>query len=506
MLFIGELGRLDNSPTNRNNAFYRGVDNLMFFGRKKELALLKSLLNKNVASLVTVCGRRRIGKSSLIEHFGSSNGKYICIQGLGPDLKVTQKDQLENFANSLSQQTGLKKEHYENWTEAFIDLSRKTSKGRHIILLDEISWMAKDEPLFPLLLKNAWDDYFKKNPKLILVLCGSVSTWIEDNLLKSKTYLGRISLNINLKELLLPEINKFWTKQKYRLSSYEKMMILSITGGVPKYLEELANKPVADVDLARICFDESGFLFNEFENIFSDIFGKKAGTLKKMVRACLFQKLSPVELSKKLKIDFNSEFSNYLHILEISGFLIRDFYYKSDGSQSKLSHLRVSDNYLRFYLKYIEPVKDKIKHSAYKVQSLQDLSNIDTLMGFQFENLIMANRNKVISILGLNASKIKSASAYVQKANKKIKIGCQIDLLIHSSMDIYFLCEIKCKKNIEKSVINEVENKIKAIKLPRRSVVRPVLIYVGEIYPPHQQEIENYFHRIISFDEMLVED
>jgi len=474
-----------------------------FFGRKAELEILRSLLIKKTASLVTVTGRRRIGKSRLIEHFGVQSGKFIAIQGLGPELKTTKQQQLEHFSESLSAQTGLRRINYTNWSEAFFDLAQKTKQGRYIVLLDEISWMAKEEPLFAALLKNSWDLYFKKNPKLLLFICGSVSTWIEDNILKSTTFLGRVSLSLNIKELLIHEINEFWKRQNFHISSFEKMMILSVTGGVPKYLEEITNKPLASINLARLCFNEGGLLFNEFENIFVDIFSKKAKTLEKIIRICLSGKITPTLLAKKLKVDFNSEVSEHIHMLEISGFLTRDFYYKPDGSQSKLSHLRVHDNYLRFYIQHIEPLKNKIKRIEKKITSFADLENFESLMGYQFENLILANRETIIEKLQLKSNQIHSASPFVQRANQKIKKACQIDLLIHTKMDLFFVCEIKCKKMLDRTVIKEVAQKMKALQLPKRCAVKPVLIYVGELYPPHRSELENYFQQIISFDDLL---
>ncbi len=478
----------------------------LFYGRKKELSQLEGLLKKEASSLVTVTGRRRIGKSTLIEYFGEKHGKFVSIQGLGPDISTKIADQLRNFSQSVSQQLETRQKVYENWTEAFIDLAEKTKKGRYIILLDEISWMAKGDPLFPVYLKNAWDQYFKKNPKLILILCGSVSAWIEKNILQTSTFLGRVSLSLNVEELALHEINRFWERKKFKLNTFEKMMILSITGGVPKYLEELSTQSLGDIDLAKICFDPSGLLFREFESIFTDIFSRKSKTLSRMIRTCAFQKLTPTELAQKMKMDFNSEFSEYIHILEISGFLARDYSYKFDGKASKLSHLRVRDNYLRFYLKYIEPLKEKVRTSQKQIKYLSDLPQFESMMGYQFENLILAQRNRIIEKLELKEAHIQSASPYVQRVTSKVAQACQIDLLIQTSLGIFFLCEIKCQKKIDRSVIDQVEKKIRALKRPRHTSVRPVLIYVGQLYEPHQEELYQYFHQIISMDNLMIKE
>lgn len=476
-----------------------------FIGRKDELKLLKSLREKPTASLVCILGRRRIGKSSLVEEFAKNEKSFIQIQGLSPVENTSHQDQLDHFADRLSYHFNTRKENFNNWTEAFSSLAQKVKSGTHLILLDEISWMGQGDLLFSARLKDAWDTQFKKNPKIVLVVCGSVSSWIEKNILKSANFEGRISLDINLKELSLKDINEFWKIKKIKMSSLEKMLLLSITGGVPKYLEEVLHKAPIEQNISRLCFHPNGFLFNEYSKIFTEIFGRKTKTYEKIIRHCLMQKISMSELSKKLKITQNSELSEHVHHLELSGFLNRDFYYNSKAKQSKLSHLRVKDNYLRFYLKCIEPLTDRIKNKAKEFKSLYDIQYFDSVLGFQFENLILANRDVLHNKLEISTTSIESSSPHIQKKTVKIKSGCQIDLLIHTKLGVFYLCEFKCKKIIDKSVIHAVEKKLKAIHVPKRSVVKPVLVYEGELYLPHLEEINNYFHKIVHFNDLLEE-
>lgn len=476
----------------------------MFFGRAAELAALSKLRQKNGASLVSIMGRRRIGKSTLIEEFGKKFKSFIEIQGLGPNEGASNKDQLEHFANKLSLHFNSRKETFESWTDAFTFLAHLTKTGEHLILLDEISWMGKKDPLFSARLKDAWDTQIKKNPKVILVLCGSVSSWIETNILKNAAFEGRISMEINLQELTLPEINTFWQAQRLRMSSLEKMLILSITGGVPKYLEEIVSTESVDENIIRLCFDSKGFLFNEYQKIFMEIFERKGKTFEKIIKACLEHKLSPSELARKLNTTPNSELSEHIHILQVSGFLSRDYYYHPDGKQSKLGHLRVKDNYLRFYLKHIQPVRDKISSGAKVYKSLSDLKQLESTLGFQFENIILSNRQTLHGLLGIASNAIYSSAPHVQKKKVKTRGGCQIDLLIHTILDVFYLCEFKCKKVIDKSIISEVQKKMDVLALPRRSSLKPVLVYEGEINPKHASKIESFFFKIIQLSEFFV--
>lgn len=449
-------------------------------------------------------GRRRIGKSTLIEEFARQFPSFIAIQGLAPEIHSSNQDQLDHFATRMSIIFDTRKEHFEDWSEAFHALAAKAKRGEHLILLDEISWMGKKDPLFAAKLKDAWDLEFRKNPKLILVVCGSVSKWIDENILKNMNFEGRISLEINLGELSLREINQFWTTKNYHMGSMEKMTVLSVTGGVPKYLEEVLSGKTAEQNLISMCFTPSGILFNEYEKIFSDIFERKKKGLARIVRTALNQKLTPQQLAAKLGVSQSGDLTENLHILDISGFISRDYYFKPDGQMSKLGHIRVKDNYLQFYLNQIAPSKDRILHGGKTIRSLSDLKTFESILGYQFENLILGNRTLIYPHLDLNEGAIVSSAPYVQRKTAQNKGGCQIDLLIHTNLDVFFMCEFKCKRVIDKSIIREVQKKCEILKLPSRSSLKPVLVYEGELYPPHREAIEAYFYKLIRFEDLLI--
>ena len=148
-----------------------------FIGRQSELAELQRQAQKNIASLIVIKGRRRIGKSRLIEEFCKNYKSYTFV-GLPPHGKTTKASQLNEFASQLASNLNLENIQASDWNQLFLLLAKRTSKGRYIIVLDEISWIGTKDPDFLGKLKNAWDMHFKKNPKLILIICGSASTWI----------------------------------------------------------------------------------------------------------------------------------------------------------------------------------------------------------------------------------------------------------------------------------------------------------------------------------------
>lgn len=475
--------------------------NPTFIGRKRELEQLSRLLNKPTASLVVVKGRRRIGKSRLIQEFGKSM-KMFTFSGLAPTEKMTLKEQLHEFGWQLGKALGQPAFKDDNWNDLFLRLAHNTREGRVLILLDEISWMGSEDPNFLGKLKNAWDLEFKNNPNLILVLCGSVSAWIEKNIVSHTGFLGRISLNLNLEELPLSDCNKFWPTSQ-RISSFEKFKVLSVTGGVPKYLEEINYKISAEENIKNLCFEPSGLLFKEFEQIFSDIFLNRSAAYKKIVESLAAGKLAPDEIYKKLGTNKSGVISEYLDDLVKSGFLYRDFTWSlKNGKRSKLSRYRICDNYLRFYLKNIEPYKDRIERGDFLTGVANTLSSWESIMGLQFENLVVNNRKRIKEIIDIQPHEVVYDNPFFQRKTK-LQMGCQIDYLIQTKFNTLYICEIKfSKKPIPIDIIQEIEKKIRRLQTPKYFTCRPVLIHVNGV--DEKVKESDYFSKIIDFSECLI--
>ncbi len=192
----------------------------MFYGREIQMKALMALFNKRTASLVTCRGRRRIGKSTLIEVFADkSRGRFIKIEGVKPRKGFSDETQLKSFAEQLAAQTGADPTPASNWLNSFIRLNDKISDDeRTVVLLDEVSWLGYFDEDFAETIKIAWDNYWKKHPRLIVVLCGSVSSWIKDNIIDNGAFVGRRSLDVVVDELPLGECVKFWGRQAERLA------------------------------------------------------------------------------------------------------------------------------------------------------------------------------------------------------------------------------------------------------------------------------------------------
>ncbi len=453
----------------------------LFSGRTQELADLKRFLSKKSSSLIVVRGRRRIGKSRLIEEF-AKDYRFYSFAGLAPNEYTTAQSQRDEFARQLSEQTGLPEVKADDWGKLFFLLSEKVQKGRVIILFDEISWMGSEDPDFLAKIKNAWDQKFKRNPELILVLCGSASAWIEKNILSNTGFLGRISYTLALEELPLPDCERFWGKAGNNISSFEKLKLLSVTGGVPKYLEEINPSVSAEDNIRQLCFRKGGLLVDEFDHLFSNIFQRKSPLYKEIVKALTYGAKEPMLLAKELGVEFTGLFSEYLEELALSGFIKRDYtWHVKTGQDSKLSKFRLSDNYVRFYLRYIEKYRTKIERSGFEFKSLISLPEWNTILGLQFENLVLNNRKFLHRSLGIAQEDIVSENPFYQTRTGK-QHGCQIDYMIETRFHTLYICEIKFSKHpIGPEIIEEVQSKIDHLKRPKGFSCRPVLIHINGV-------------------------
>ena len=474
----------------------------MFYGREDDLSGLLDLWKKHTASLVTCRGRRRIGKSTLIEEFAARSGaRFIEIVGEAPRKGMTNVDQLKAFSRQLGAQTGGRgRISAQDWFDAFQKLDEALDDRRTIVLLDEISWMGRFDPGFPGELKTAWDVRFKKHPSLVMVLCGSVSTWIEENILNNTGFVGRASQNITLGELPLDCCARFWGNTAERLAPSEIIDVLSVTGGVPRYLEEIDPSLSADENIRRLCFLPKAILRDDFSKIFNSVFGENALSKKRILDALAAAPLSVSEIASALGVERGGVISDHLSELETAGFISGDAGLNpATGAAAKCIRYRISDNYTRFYLRYIRPNERVIDKGAFKFAGVEALPGWDTILGLQFENLIANNISSILPRLGLDKVLLKSAAPWRQLPTPRRK-GCQIDLLLQSERGVCIV-EMKRRMEIGREVADEVAAKVKALALPRDISVRTALIYDGRLSP--RVEAEGFFDSLIPVSDLL---
>ena len=446
-------------------------------------------------------GRRRVGKSRLIKEFGKKY-RFLQFSGLPPMPDTTNQDQLNEFAGQLGAALGIAGIKADDWSALFSLLAQSSTHGKTVILLDEISWMGSKDPNFLGKLKNAWDMYFKNNPQLVLVLCGSVSHWIEKNILTSTGFVGRISLVIALKELSLLESSLFLDKLGYIGSVYDKFKILSVTGGIPKYIEEIKSNMSAEENIKRLAFRSNGLLFREFNDIFADLFASRSTLYKQIVEYLAKGSAELNDIINDLKLSKNGNVSEYLDILVKAGFLQRDYTWSiKTGIPARLSHFRLSDNYSRFYLKYVDKNRLHIEQGHFDDKSMTTLPRWESVMGLQFENLVLNNRRIVLDALRVYGEDIVSDNPFFQRKTVRTQ-GCQIDYMIQTKYNSLYVCEVKFSKtSIGISIVDEMKEKLGRLSVPHGFSVVPVLIHVNGVDDAVLDA--EYFKGVVDFGAVL---
>lgn len=476
----------------------------MFIGRRPELERLEALYKKKGPSLAVVKGRRRIGKSRLIREFaqgqiqGTTSQTFWSFAGLAPEAAISAQEQRDHFARQLALMLKIPPITFLDWTDAFEHLSIHI-RPSDIVLLDEISWMGSKDPSFIPKLKAWWD---KQTTHILLVFCGSVSTWIEENILKSTAFFGRINLTLSLEPLSITESAEFLKAIGMQLSHYDMYKLLGIVGGVPWYLEQFNPSITADANIKQLAFEKTGLLVTEFDRIFHDLFNGKGTTYKKILNALKDGARTLSEIRQIIGFAQSGTLGQMMEHLIVAGFIVKQSLWSFKTAKPlKQSLYRISDPYMRFYLKVIEPNKNVILDGGFDQVPLSTMLGFETHLGLQFEALLMQNRQLLLHKLGISPVDIVRSGPYRQ-TKTTTQQGCQIDYLVQTRTNSLFICEFKFKRReIESDIIDEMQDKISKLKSPKGFAKVAVLVHLSGVSA--SVATNSYFYRIIDMADFL---
>lgn len=475
---------------------------MIFIGRTQELDLLKGLAQQSKAKLVVMRGRRRIGKSRLVEE-ASNQCRLLSFSGIAPIEGVSAQDQRQTFSNQLSRQLNLPEMVFRDWDQLFEFLYRSLPQEPTIVLLDEISWMGSKDPTFLPKLKNAWDLFFSKNKNLLLVLCGSVSTWIEKNIIQSTAFFGRINKIITLEPLSLSESMCFLKEIGFRTSPHELLKILSVTGGIPWYLEQLDGQLSADENIKQLCFRKNSVLVYEFDRIFEDVFSKRGHIYKSIMETLVKKPMDQAELRQTLDYSHSGSMSQYINDLILCGFVRKHQGWSLRTlNPNKQAIYMLEDPFLRFHFRFLKPNMVKISQDLFETISLSQMPGWDSLVGLQVESLVSSNIKRLYQDLKIPLEDVMANGYFYQKPTSTRK-GCQIDNLIQLRTGVLHAIEIKFSRNVVgMDVVNDMKIKLQNLERPKNVVVNPVLIHLNGV---SDNVIDsNFFYKIINLQDWLI--
>ncbi|MBI5299155.1 MAG: AAA family ATPase [Deltaproteobacteria bacterium] len=428
---------------------------MTFHGRDGELRLLREPNFRPHAQLIVVYGRRRVGKTALIEE---AYKKEVLWKFEGMEA-VSAKIQIKQFVEQLSEYSGdrnLRQKRVEDWKEAFSLLFEKMKTKRVVVFLDEFQWLVQMKTPTVSLFKYFWDNFFSKCKNCRFVLCGSVSSFIVKKIIKSKALYGRVDTEINLQPLQLKEIRNFLPQR----SEAEVLEFAMTFGGIPKYLLEINPRLSYLQNLNEYAFSQSGYFFQEFQRLFLSHFAKSPH-YEKVIVSLVNQTLSTDQLAKCCGVSPGGTFSQVLEDLSLAGFIQRDQPLDLPA-RSKVIRYRLLDEYLNFYFSFIAQNGQAIQKGQFQFHQLEP-KKLAQWHGYAFERLCRRQSLEIVSFLRFSGIGFKSGSWF--RSSGKNGDAAQIDLLFQRQDKVLILCEIKYVQSLSgQKIIRNLENKIRVLQ------------------------------------------
>ncbi len=473
----------------------------MFIGRKNELQFLEDAYASNKSCLAVIYGRRRIGKSALVKQFSLDKPYFLSFEAVENE---DTEGQIQHFTSTLKQQvtdSSLANIRFKQWHDVFTYLTDKvigkegfnrSSEKKPVLFLDEFQWMAAGRNRLVSLVKYFWDNHWK-DENLMLILCGSVASFMVKKVLSSQALYGRTNLEIHLRGLLPYEAAQLFMNKR---SPEEVLKYQLLFGGVPKYLEEISLNRSFNWNVNRLCFRKNSLMLKEINRIFYSQF-REIKTYLRIVKLLENGIYSLDEISKKLGIPSGGGLKDYLTNLELAE-IIRTYIPYDKSMRTKLRKYTLSDEFLIFYFKFMEPNLRTIEESSsQRLFEAFSRENFNVWLGFAFERFCVKHAAYLSRLMGFEDD-VLAASPHFERGSRRF----QVDLVYKRMDNVITLCEIKHhNKEISPAVIPGMEQRIEFLEVPRGFTVEKALI---SLYGPDKALRESgYFDHHVVLDQLL---
>ncbi len=410
-------------------------------GRENEISRLRQIENSGKAEFVVVYGRRRVGKTFLVNRY-FDNKFAFKVTGLA---KKDKKAQLANFADALSKYDGTPHRIPDTWMHAFDDLrdliEKKGSRGRKVIFIDELPWM--DTPRGNLIsaLEHFWNDWGCTRDDIMLIICGSATSWMTRKIIKDHGGLhNRLTGKIYLRQFNLMETKKFLEASHIAFEDKDILECYMIMGGIPYYLAQIERGKSLAQNVDEMFFRRKGKLDGEFENLYASLFENSENYVK--VVEVLSKKnkgMTRNEIIEATGLSDGGALTTVLDDLDNCD-LIRK--YSAFDKQKRQSLYQLTDFYTFFYFKFIRKYGTSDKN-FWSFQLNTPVHN--AWSGYAFEQLCLCHSGQIEKKLGISGilTKISSWSSIPSKYDRDSLPGAQTDLVISRADLVISVCEMK---------------------------------------------------------------
>lgn len=418
-------------------------------GRKTEVERLEKYVKSSQSEFIVVYGRRRVGKTYLVRELFDDR---FTFRMTGKENAST-KDQLENFHYALSNYTD-NIEMPEDWVQAFRALSRYIDgiggEDPKIIFMDELPWFDTYGAKFISALEHFWNDWASYRHDIKLIVCGSATTWMLDNVVNSRGGLhNRATHTILLSPFTLNETEAYFKSFNFPYERQELIECYMAVGGVAYYLSLFEREKSVAQNIESLCFTRGGELVDEFQKVFRSLF-KKADNHIAVITA--LQKkgmgMTRQEIIKETHLANNGNMTKLLRELEECSFIRC---YSPFKKNKKDMIYQLIDPFTLFYLRFMRERKF-LSGFWMKMQSTNDYAS---WCGYAFEIVCLNHIEQIVRALGIDGS-INTPCSWTyhpskdvlenEEADEDLRHGAQIDLLIDRSDKFISICEMKYSK------------------------------------------------------------
>ncbi len=433
-------------------------------GRQAECSRLEKCVASSQAQLVIIYGRRRVGKTFLVNQF--FDGRF--------DFKLTgayaqpKETQLRYFIAELNRQAGWKKPAPKDWIDAFAllreYLSGLPATEKQVVFFDEMPWMDTQNSGFLAAFEWFWNDWGCARDNLVFLVCGSATSWMVEKIAENKGGLfNRQTCRLYLQPFTLCETEAYLLSRGIEWSRRDISECYMIMGGIPYYLSLLDPELSLNANIDNLFFRKRAELWDEFDHLYQTLFSNSDQYIKIVEQLSKKRMgMSRSELSAQTKLPANGSLSKMLSNLADSGFVRKYSFY---GRKSRDMLYQLSDYYSLFYFRFLKNGSGQDEH--YWSNTFDNPAR-HVWAGLTFEQLCKDHIPQIKQKLGISGVLSEESSWYaLPQSGEDGYRGAQIDLLIDRRDQVVNICEIKFSLNefqIDKDYDQKLRDKIAAFR------------------------------------------
>ena len=453
------------------------MKNREIIARDVEIAELERCYKSDRSEFVIVYGRRRVGKTYLVDTFFDKQYDFTYVGG----HKIPKAKQLRRFAKALKKAAGFKLQpKFSSWEDAFDALEEYLEslppEKRKVVFIDEMPWIDTPQSDFVEALESFWNGWGARRSDIMLIASGSASSWMMDKLVDNPGGLhARITSNIYVRPFTLKETQEYLLSRRIKLSPYHILQLYMIMGGIPFYLSLLDPSQTMLENIDRLFFRRNAELKTEFDELYNAVF---VGADKYLEVVSVLNKekegMTHEQIQEKVSLE-GGRLSRVLKNLERCDFIIS---YQQYGNKSRGTIYRLVDFYTLFYCKFIDGNDSKDENWwSHNFNS----RSVESWRGFAFELVCLTHVPQIRTALGIAGIATSASSWRNTPAKGSEEKKSQIDLVIERADKIINVCEMKfCsgKYTISKSYAENVRERMELFKTKEKVLMPLVCTFV----------------------------